>query len=279
MSNITNYCAEFLGDKKSVLKDKADAKFIKNAIKFRLPEGGKIIQVGTDDGHGRMDNDEFNYYIDILKLPYNEIVLEYLDYADMSDAQTEQSCKTMVLARNAGDGKIVFEVLFKPTVLKPHQLPCKGWGKIPMRGHIGSKHDKFHFSVSSIAHWISIKDVSEDEVELMSFYAYRLLCFVAALQCSNVIEVNTLPQPIAAPSVGTKSKKKLPIFSYKELVIDTKSKVVQQVEAGEISTQNTKRIHLRRGHIRRLTNKTIWVNPCVVGDKSKGVIEKDYKVV
>lgn len=279
MSNMTNYCAEFLGDKKSALRDKTAAKFIKNAIKFRLPEGGKIIQVGTDDGHGRMDNNEFGHYIEILKLPYDQIVLEYLDYADLSDAQIDQSCKTMVLARNAGDGKITFEVLFKPTVLKPHQLPSKGWGKIPMRGHIGNKQDKFHFSVSSMDYGSSINDISEDEVELMSFYAYRLLCFVAALQCSNVIEVDTLPQPVAAPSVGAKAKKKLPTFSYKELIIDTKGKVVKKGGDGESSTQNTKRIHLRRGHIRRLTNKTVWVNPCVVGDKTKGVVEKDYKVI
>lgn len=279
MSNTTNYCAEFLGDKKSVLKDKVAAKFIKNAIKFRLPEGGKIIQVGTDDGHGRMDNNEFGDYIEILKLPYDQVVLEYLDYADMSDGQTDQSCKTMVLAHNISDGKISFDVLFEPSVLKPHQLPSKGWGKIPMRGHIGGKQDKFQFSVSSIDHRLSTKDISEDELGLMSFYAYKLLCFLAALQCSNVIEVDTLPQPTKAPSVGAKSKKKLPTFSYKELVIDTKGKVEKTVDDCGSSTQNTKRIHLRRGHIRRLPNKTVWVNPCVVGDKTKGVVEKDYRVI
>lgn len=38
------------------------------------------------------------------------------------------------------------------------------------------------------------------------------------------------------------------------------------------------RQHLRREHIRRLSSGNIWVNACVVGDPSKGKINKSYEV-
>ena len=44
-------------------------------------------------------------------------------------------------------------------------------------------------------------------------------------------------------------------------------------------THASPRLHDRRGHWRKHPNgKTIWVKPCKVGDATKGVIFKDYKI-
>lgn len=45
-------------------------------------------------------------------------------------------------------------------------------------------------------------------------------------------------------------------------------------------THASPRLHNRRGHWRfiKSTQKKVWVNSCVVGDASKGVIFKDYKL-
>ena len=45
-------------------------------------------------------------------------------------------------------------------------------------------------------------------------------------------------------------------------------------------THSSPRLHDRRGHWRRIktTGKVVWVKACKVGDASKGVVFKDYKV-
>lgn len=44
-------------------------------------------------------------------------------------------------------------------------------------------------------------------------------------------------------------------------------------------THASPRLHDRRGHFRKLkSGLRVWVNPCKVGDASKGTVFKDYKV-
>lgn len=44
-------------------------------------------------------------------------------------------------------------------------------------------------------------------------------------------------------------------------------------------THASPRLHDRRGHFRKLkSGARVWVNPCKVGDASKGTVFKDYKV-
>lgn len=71
-------------------------------------------------------------------------------------------------------------------------------------------------------------------------------------------------------------KGKQPIFSYKVLVVDPGN--TKSVRGGGKGTHASPRVHLRRGHIRRLPKGNIWVNAAVVGDKSKGMVVKDYAV-
>lgn len=291
MSDVTNFCAEFMSEKKSVLNDKAVAKFLNSAVKFRLPEGGTVIKVGTPDGEGNIAHSTFKDYIKVLKLPYDNVVLEYLDLGDADEGLP--AYKTMILASNASEGKIALEVVFRPAFATENLSASKKWNRLPVKGYITDKD----FSVKVASSWHTIQGVSkqraaeivitEDECEMMGFYGYKLLCFIAALQCSNVIEVESEAQgePLASlgdkPKSNTKPKAKTPFYSYKELVIDTKGNSGDLNDSNEhasSTTQGTKRIHLRRGHIRRYADFTIWVNPCVVGDKTKGVVEKDYRI-
>lgn len=290
MSNDTNFSAEFMGEKKAVLNDKVVAKFLKGAVKFKLPEGGTVIKVGTPNGEGSIAHSEFKDFIKILKLPYDNVVLEYFDLGDI-DAGLEPY-KVMVLASNSGKGKIAFEVVFRPVAATEGLSASKKWNRLPMKAYITDKD----FTVKIASAWHTIQGISrnqaagiiltEDECEMMGKFGYKLLCFIAALQCSNVIEVDAETEVLASNGLVTDQKTssnpnpKTPLYSYKELVIDTKGKIeAVSNDQSESTSQSTKRIHLRRGHIRRYPDFTIWVNPCVVGDKSKGVVEKDYKVI
>lgn len=103
--------------------------------------------------------------------------------------------------------------------------------------------------------------------------AIMQLC--AALNCSNV-STETLPAPKFLNKKRAKSGKP-PLFEYKILKVDTTPTATRQSIPGG-GTHASPRVHLRRGHIRRLPVKSVWVQPCVVGDKSRGVVMKDYAV-
>ena len=71
-----------------------------------------------------------------------------------------------------------------------------------------------------------------------------------------------------------RKKGKLAFLEFKILTIDGNAD--HSAPGAARSSHISPRVYLRRGHIRRLKTKNVWVNSCVVGDKSKGIVQKDY---
>lgn len=95
--------------------------------------------------------------------------------------------------------------------------------------------------------------------------------FLSLLNCRNV--ERTENKPSADHQKRRAKQGRVPLFSYWTLFLRPSS------EKGESNggTHATPRIHLRRGHIRRLsTERHIWVQACVVGNKERGMVHKDY---
>jgi len=123
--------------------------------------------------------------------------------------------------------------------------------------------------------------IDEEIKNAFSEIAVVFLYFFAALMCSNVHTVDNPPPK--ALNKSRRKKGKVPLFSYKtlHLTLPTSHTKTEQTESS--SGRAAPRVHLRRGHIRILNRNTekqqmVWVQPCVVGDKSRGVLLKDYKV-
>lgn len=97
------------------------------------------------------------------------------------------------------------------------------------------------------------------------------------LECRNVIH-RTLPAPRML-NMKRKKKKRTPFFEYKTLVIDPEEPRVVSPSLGPHRLRRSPKMHLRRGHIRRLANggKT-WVSPAMIGSKKRGLVLKDYEV-
>lgn len=103
-----------------------------------------------------------------------------------------------------------------------------------------------------------------------------LMEFLEALSCRNV--ETTVIQAELSPKIAKRRENdnKAPIFETKCLTIKTNS--TANVGNGVKVSHASPKQHLRRGHIRHLESGNIWVNSCIVGDPSKGVIKHDYKV-
>lgn len=94
----------------------------------------------------------------------------------------------------------------------------------------------------------------------------------AVLNCANVQTTEIAPP--AALNKTRAAKGKAPFFSYKVLTLTDPRSSIRSAEAD--GTHASPRTHLRRGHIRRLSERTVWIRPALVGNH--GSIRKDYRL-
>lgn len=99
--------------------------------------------------------------------------------------------------------------------------------------------------------------------------------FLAALNCSNVGH-QKIP---ASPKLNAKRVRsgKPPLFDYHVLDIEV-AQLARSGSASQGGSHSSPRTHLRRGHIRRLESKSIWINATVVNPGQSQVLNKDYRV-
>lgn len=97
-----------------------------------------------------------------------------------------------------------------------------------------------------------------------------------ALTCSNVTS-EVVQRENKKTNAKRLRKGKLPIYETRVLTIDVPS-TAHHPQGKKQGDRNSPRHHLRRGHIRRLPTKNVWVNSCSVGSAGLGRIDKSYNV-
>ena len=153
----------------------------------------------------------------------------------------------------AGAGQIM--KWSKSWTVEPFVLIPESWPELI--AHYGSK-DRVLASIMNNAH---------DEV-LMVVQA------CAVLNCANVIETEL--QPPAKLNKNRRARGKAPFFTYKVLSVDASPSQQGRREQGG-GTHASPRMHLRRGHLRRIPEgRMVWVRPTMVG--SHGLVDKDYRI-
>ncbi len=114
---------------------------------------------------------------------------------------------------------------------------------------------------------------SESAGAIQTAHAMALNAFYI-LGCSNV-QTEDHAAPAALNKKRAKSGK-FPVLEYKTLVLKPGAPRVAGQSMG--GTHASPRVHLRRGHVRRIqSGRRVWVQACVVGS-THGMILKDYKV-
>ena len=98
--------------------------------------------------------------------------------------------------------------------------------------------------------------------------------------CSVINCANVTTAEIAAPAILNKKRQangKQPFFSYKVLQLSDERR--ECGKGGTGGQHASPRMHLRRGHLRRLESKVIWVRPTMINaDSKRGAVLKDYAV-
>jgi hypothetical protein len=111
--------------------------------------------------------------------------------------------------------------------------------------------------------------------EILEGYAHLAIQDLCrGLSVLNCVNVRT--ETVEAPAALNKKRQrngKPPIYSYKTLVL--RPSAAQREDQG--GTHESPRIHLRRGHIKHRKTGDFWWQPHVVGDRTRGVVMKDYR--
>lgn len=239
-------------------------KNIKSSIKFTLPDGGKIL--GLDSTQLDKSLTEHKH------LPYPIISLEYYSTCPSEKQKGEgyflEARERVLLCHEVAPGQIL---LVSFTKVLGVWMPPEAFILYDTKSGLYSVGLLLNKDCLAVSMESFVKITHEN-------YMGELGCladFLAALSCKNV-KVGKIPAP-KRTNAKRKKKGKTPLFEYKTLFISAGKD--EPPGQGQPSSHASPRLHLRRGHIRRLPTGPIWVNATVVGEKKRGIIHKDYAFI
>lgn len=306
-----NYCAHAIDHIKSMSdrylrreEPQLMVKLLEQAVKFYLPNSG--ILLGKDVCRSDLK--------DLFHLPFPICALEYWMGEDrginVNPLMTNRAHRRIALCLDpAAISPSLYREFTDTLGLEAKHLPAhaivvmslfhgsndngdergSGWQFVPAVAVIDVDSKDMEFPVllfeSASKQLTKILSVDQDEIrrklaldvedELSTAWQ-----FLAAANCSNV-KIEKLP---AASKVSKKrmSKGLTPLFDYHILKIELPGAKREKPDA-QAGTHAAPRTHLRRGHVRRLTNAegswTVWINAVVVNPQGIGLVTKEYHVI
>lgn len=252
---------------------------IECATKFRLPFNGHLMD-------GVADDKSFAYvvknFLQAQRLPFPLICLEY--ETDI-DHNKDTPCRAVLLLAEEIETsdrlpKIQLKIFKKVQLRKGNAF---AWSNLKYEYIIDfekiTSQDADVFSFIKILEWELTEKGTPEKLEMITSELRVFLEFLLALSCKNIdVRKSHPPSP---KENKYREKKGLPQYpQYNEVVINVNHSSKKQMSSSNTSMSSTKSPHLRRGHIRRLEDKIVWVSSAVINsDKSVNAVNlKNYKV-
>ncbi len=265
---------------------RAAAQKMDTAVHFALPDGALLFE---DDLRGLRGQS--------LKLPYPAVTLEWHQPPSANDSFSSKLTKFVAIAFEVTNedfpqleqderGIMVMGAREHESEWCPSTafavIP-ETWEKQDFGAQQPGRDTRAKTYIWGITHYNGMvqkmgQEAADDAIDRdIATELYTVLQFCEAMSCSNV---GTEVIPGAPASVNARRIKdgKLPLLDTKVLTVHVPGAASARIgvsrKTGEI------RQHLRRGHIRNLSDgRRIWVNSCVVGNPEKGRVEKAYRVL
>ena len=306
MKQIRNVAAEIVRDlrifadawitryPKEAASFNALAATVNTAVKFQLPEGGRLLE--RQEGYWSVTDDIKK----TLHLPFSVCLFIFNQNTTEPDKQ-RVSESIAVLCIDIPEHDEITCVPIQKVRLQNNQLM---WLSGPVGFSIQRKnHKQLHESFAP-ENLIGLTDKGDalaikfmmlnpamhgtEETELLELindscvriYVGAVIDVLKVMQCSNVTS-----EPIAGTGVtdAVNAKRirngKLPLYEYRQLTVDVSGS--SKEAANHYGSNGSKRRqHLRRGHIRNYqSGLRIWVQSCIVGSGELGQIDKEYKLM
>ena len=146
------------------------------------------------------------------------------------------------------------------------------WGYTPVYLQVDYNHEGGGYA-SDILYKVFSRDKCKEFKEEFDYVVAVIYAFSTVLEACNVKHTNA-PVPIKLQKKRIKSGKQK-LLDYHVLSIGGE---VWDSPHEHTGTGEGKRSHLRRGHIRRLEAKSVWVRSTYVHGSKEGFVRKDYEV-
>lgn len=116
-------------------------------------------------------------------------------------------------------------------------------------------------------------EVCKADISFMGAFVFQ---FLQVLQCKNVRQkTNPVPSSLRRKQMRGGGE---PGYSFRTLHVDRTEKE-QREAARHGDGRHSPRLHLRRGHVRRLSERErTWVSACMVGNEETGEVKKVYAI-
>lgn len=253
------------------------ADLVQQAVHFTLPEGGIF------------DKHTVNSFLGCqLRLPYEIITMEY-NAAPYPDGKSKKMVIVAIQDLVKGSDRVYIVGMYKHPDAPSWSLPLTGVS-MPQ-----DWYDPEYETLTDVVYKSSVTKMMPNTIDILlktpdasiekyqqaldrlhNDIAYATLSLCAVLACSNTS--TEVVQKAAPPLIAARRAKqgKVPIWETRVLTVDTKKPKSKSNSNG--GTHASPRTHLRRGHIRRVGDKRVWVSACVVGKSGRGIIDKSYEV-
>lgn len=272
---------------------------LNSSIKFTLPDNGMLVE--TDLGRPAVYEKER----ELLKLPFPIVALEYLA-SDLDDRLVEGnqiSTKRIALAVDLDKVSVTVRATMDKlmpalssittenniAIFSLFYLEDTGWScslgcAVANKGFVSEDQSTVVKNKGCVpvfaAALLLTSGNPEDFAHLTESArldtadeAITIVQFCAIMNCQNVDTMK-----IEAPEKLNRkrlSSGKLPFYEYHILMINPLTSRINKADLG--GTHASPRLHLRRGHIRRLSQeRVVWVNASVVGNANNGIVDKSY---
>ena len=269
-----NYCRQFISKVESTpqsaidsnpeiwKKGKTIADLLKAAMKFILPKNGIVHD---DDEFRGIDNSR------PLRLPFPKIALEF--QCNLGGPPIELSIQIILAVENGFGTKEDIGLTL---------IVCVSWdhehGYWYMRSFSAFDINHPLYSETGTYRVPGMLVRKDYPPEWANDPTWTLFSFLNLLQCTNVHIEQSFPKFARRSSPGKTCKAPIPFDHYHILTIDVPHG--QKAQGPPLGgTHARPREHLRRGHIRRLSeDHKVWVQSCVVNAGLHGVVTKDYAI-
>jgi len=264
-----------------------------NSQKFNLPKGGKFLE-----------DTKASEFLELMRLPYHVTAVEFCidtDKAVKRDTDQVESIQRIALCFSPSSPALINLETKMPLIYKDDSegfyvipvfcLNSKYWVPMPFIFFVGQgskgnimPSEGFYtqpfeinytagmqsYRMTEMQHGIKammelVKNDSRDEIDVA-------MNFALAMNCSNV--GTELVKASTIMNSKRKKKGKVVVSDFHILSLNLSTVKTASVPTGKGGAK--KRQHVRRGHIRRLENKAIWVNSTVVGTGEK--VSKIYNI-
>jgi len=195
--------------------------------------------------------------------------------APVSMFQMEDGGATFIFLAKQHDDDIVWTMFGDRVMVKGHVV--REWYCASVMVSVSENRYAEAYSLDN-NELLDINSIIKDPNHASNYHVLSILNIIKAIEVLSLSNVYTVEnQPPKHINAKRKKKGKIPFFSYHTLHIGNPRKKGSNEEMK--GSHASPRLHFRRGHIRTLSDgRRLWINACLVGDKTKGIVTKDYKV-